>query len=94
METGMPWKRLKKVLEQSKPPGCRQERKSREVFVSLAHPSVEAQVDFGHALVKEAGRLRKVALFVMVLPYSDALFLKVCERECTETFWEGHVEAF
>lgn len=69
-------------------------QKNREVFVPLAHPPGEAQVDFGHALVKEAGRLRKVAFFVMVLPYSDAVFLKVYERECTETFWDGHVEAF
>lgn len=69
-------------------------QKNREVFVPLAHPPGEAQVDFGHALVKEAGRLRKVAFFVMVLPYSDSVFLKVYERECTETFWDGHVEAF
>jgi|GEM_PF-3058440 len=30
----------------------------------------------------------------MVLPYSDAVFLKVYGRECTETFWDGRVEAF
>lgn len=29
------------------------EQKNREVFVPLAHPPGEAQVDFGHALVKE-----------------------------------------
>jgi transposase len=69
-------------------------RRSQEVFVPLAHPPGEAQADFGHALVREAGRLRKVAFFVMVLPYSDAIFLKLYERECTETFWDGHVEAF
>ena len=69
-------------------------QKNREVFVPLAHPPGEAQVDFGHALVRVNGRLRKVAFFVMVLPYSDAVFLKVYERECTETFWDGHVEAF
>jgi transposase len=70
------------------------EQKNREVFVPLAHPPGEAQVDFGFALVKQAGCLRKVAFFVMVLPYSDSVFLKVYERECTETFWDGHVEAF
>jgi transposase len=69
------------------------EQKNREVFVPLAHPPGEAQVDFGHTLVKE-GRLRKAAFFVMALPCSDAVFLKVYERECTETFWDGHVEAF
>jgi type I restriction enzyme M protein len=54
----------------------------------------EAQVDFGHALAKMNGRWRKVAFFVMALPYSDAPFVMAFERECTETFWAGHVRAF
>jgi transposase len=70
------------------------EQKNREVFVPLAHEPGEAQVDFGQALVRINGRLRKVAFFVMALPYSDALFVMAFERECTETFWEGHVRAF
>jgi transposase len=65
-----------------------------EVFVPLVHRPGEAQVDFGYALAKVAGRLRKVAFFVMALPHSDALFVRAFERECTETFWEGHVRAF
>jgi transposase len=69
-------------------------RVHREVFVPLAHRPGEAQVDFGYALVKVAGQLRKVAFFVMALPYSDAFFVQAFERECTETFWEGHVRAF
>ncbi len=69
-------------------------QKNQEVFVPLAHPPGEAQVDFGHALAKVNGQLRKVAFFVMALPYSDAVFVQAFERECTETFWEGHVEAF
>jgi hypothetical protein len=32
-----------------------------------------------------------VAFFVMALPHSDALLVQAFERECTETFWEGHV---
>lgn len=68
--------------------------RSQEVFVPLAHPPGEAQVDFGHALAKVNGQLRKVAFFVMALPHSDAVFVQAFERECTETFWEGHVEAF
>jgi len=31
---------------------------------------------------------------VMTLPYSDAFFVRAYERECTETFWDGHVRAF
>jgi hypothetical protein len=64
------------------------------VFVPLTHDPGEAQVDFGQALVRVGGRLRKVAFFVMALPYSDAFFVMAFERECTETFWEGHVRAF
>jgi len=30
----------------------------------------------------------------LALPYSDAGFVMAFERECTETFWEGHVRAF
>jgi transposase len=65
-----------------------------EVFVPLIHRPGEAQVDFGQALVNVAGRLRKVAFFVMASPHSDALFVQAFERECTETFWEGHVRGF
>ena len=66
----------------------------REVFVPLSHRPGEAQVDFGHALVNVNGRLLKCPFFVMSLPYSDAFYVQVFERECTETFWEGHVRAF
>jgi transposase len=69
-------------------------RTSKEVFMPLKHPPGEAQVDFGHALVKMNGVLRKVCFFVMTLPYSDAFFVRAYERECTETFWDGHVRAF
>jgi transposase len=65
-----------------------------EVFMPLTHRPGEAQVDFGHALVNVSGTLRKCPFFVMSLPYSDAFYLQVFERECTESFWEGHVRAF
>jgi transposase len=66
----------------------------QEVFVPLIHRPGEAQVDFGEAVVKMNGELRKVSFFVMALPYSDGSFVMAFERECTETFWEGHVQAF
>ena len=69
-------------------------RRTKEVYVPLSHPPGEAQVDFGEALVKMGGILRKVVFFVMALPYSDAFFLQAFERICTETWWEGHVKAF
>jgi len=61
-------------------------QRRQEVFVPLQHRPSEAQVDFGHALAKVNGQLRKVAFFVMALPYSDAVFVQAFERECTETF--------
>jgi len=70
------------------------ERVKREVFVPLIHRPGEAQVDFGYALVKVSGELRKVGFFVMVLPHSDAFFVMGFERECTESYWKGHVQAF
>jgi len=69
-------------------------KRQKEVFVPLVHRPGEAQADFGYALVKERGRLRKVAFFVMTLPYSDAIFLQVFERVTTEVFWEAHRRAF
>ena len=70
------------------------ERHKQEVFLPLSHLPGEAQVDFGYALVKMKGVLRKVAFFVMSLPLSNAMFVMAFERECTETFWEGHIRAF
>jgi len=69
-------------------------RHSREVFMPLIHRPGEAQADFGEAVAKVSGVLRKVYFLVMALPYSDAFFVVAFERECTETWWEGHVRAF
>ena len=65
-----------------------------EVFVPLAHPPGEAQVDFGRAEVVVAGVRHKAALFVLTLPHSNARFGCLFPRECTETFHEGHARAF
>ncbi len=69
-------------------------RVKQEVFMPLIHQPGEAQVDFGYALAKVCGVLRRVGFFVMVLPYSDVFFVMAFERECTESYWEGHVRAF
>jgi len=70
------------------------ERRHREVFVPLIHNPSEAQVDFGSAEIIRDGQTLKVALFVMTLLYSDAIFCCVFPRECTEAFLEGHRRAF
>lgn len=66
----------------------------KEVFLPLSHPPGEAQVDYGFAKVLLAGVETDVAVFVMSLPYSDAVYIQVFPRECTETFQEGHARAF
>jgi hypothetical protein len=58
--------------------------KGREVFDPLVHRHGETQVDFGEAVVKPAGRLRKVAFFVMALPRSDAFIERPNERGLVE----------
>jgi transposase len=65
-----------------------------EVFVPLSHRAGGAQADFGEAQVTLRGKQVKVAMFVMTLPHSDAIFCQVFPKECTETFQEGHRRAF
>ena len=69
-------------------------QRRQEVFVPLEHRPGEAQVDVGHALIKQDGALRKVIFVVFVLPYSDALYVQVFERSCLETLAEAHTRAF
>ena len=66
----------------------------KEVFLPLSHPPGEAQVDFGFAEVTLSGVPTQVAMFVMSLPYADAVYCQAFPRECTETFQEGHARAF
>jgi transposase len=65
-----------------------------EVFIPLRHDPRTAQVDVGQALVKQGGELRKVYFFVLVLPYSDAIYVQAFGQARTETFWEFHGRAF
>jgi transposase len=69
-------------------------RRTREVFVPLAHPPGHAQVDFGEALGEIGGVVRKIRYFAMALPHSDAFFMKAYPAETTEAFCDGHVSAF
>jgi transposase len=68
-------------------------RRSQEVFMPLSHRPGTMQMDFGQALARIGGVLRKVHFAVFALPHSDAVYLRAYERECTETFWDGHVHA-
>lgn len=81
------YSQVKKAIQKFK-------QRNGEVFVPLTHRPGEAQVDFGHALIKLNGVLVKRPFFVMALPYSDAFFVQMFERESTEFVWEGHIRAF
>jgi transposase len=66
-----------------------------EVFVPQVHePGVEAEVDWGEAIVELAGQRRKVYLFLTRACYSGAAFAIAFERETQQAFLEAHVEAF
>src|SRR5437867_399747 len=66
-----------------------------EVFVPQLHePGVEAEVDWGEAIVVIGGQRRKVYLFLMRACYSGASFVIAFERETQQAFLEAHVEAF
>ena len=69
-------------------------RRSREVFVPLAHDPGHAQVDFGEAWAVIGGEACKIHVFAMDLPQSDACFLKAYRAETGEAFCDGHVAAF
>jgi len=68
-------------------------RHSQEVFMPLKQRPGTLQMDFGQALAKIGGKLCKIHFAVFALPYSDGVYLRAYERECTETFWDGHVHA-
>jgi len=66
----------------------------KEVFVPLAHPPGQAQADFGEALVVIAGQEQKAHFLCVDLPYSDDAFVVAFPAENTESFCEGHNQAF
>lgn len=69
-------------------------QRTAEKFVPLHHSPGHAQVDFGEAIGVIGGVERKLHVFFMSLPYSDAFFIKAYPAETTEAFLDGHVSAF
>ena len=69
-------------------------RRSREMFVPLAHAPGHAQADFGEALVVIGGVEQKAHFFALDLPYSDACFVRAYPAAVSEAWVDGHVHAF
>jgi len=70
------------------------ERRTREMFVPLAHPPGHAQADFGEAVVVIGGVEQKAYFLVMDLPHSDAYFVRAYPAATAEAWMDGHVRAF
>ena len=67
----------------------------QEAYVPLAADAGElAEADFGHVLVKIAGRKTNVNLFVMRMRHSAVIFVHAFSTEKIEAFLEGHRLAF
>jgi transposase len=66
----------------------------KEVFVPLAHPPGDAQADFGEALATIGGVEQQAHFLCMDLPHSDDAFVVAFPAENTESFCEGHKQAF
>ena len=69
-------------------------RRSREMFVPLAHAPGHAQADFGEAMVVVGGVEQKAYFFALDLPYSDACFVRAYPAAVSEAWVDGHVHAF
>ena len=61
-------------------------RRSREMFVPLAHAPGHAQADFGEAMVVIGGVEQKAYFSALDLPYSDACFVRVYPAAVSEAY--------
>jgi transposase len=66
----------------------------REMFVLLMHSPGHGQADFGEAVAVIGGEERKIHVFCLDLPHSDACFVKAYPAETAEAFCDGHNAAF
>ncbi len=65
-----------------------QGRRSREMFVPLAHATGHAQADFGEAMVVIGGVEQKAHFFALDLPHSDTCFVRAYPAAVSEA-WVG-----
>jgi len=95
--------KIAQILENDKDFPKKQRHTVKRIFERITEMGYTGQ----YTQVKEAVRdikrckgevfmplMKKVAFFVIALPFSDAFFLMAFERECTESHWEGHARAF
>ena len=61
-------------------------RRSREMFVPLAHAAGHAQADFGEAMVVIGGVEQKAQVFALDRPHSDACFVRAYPAAVSEAW--------
>lgn len=69
-------------------------QRQQEVFIPLAQPMSQAQVDFFQADIFLNAILTRVYVFAMALSYSDAVFCMAFPFQKQEAWLEGHKQAF
>lgn len=73
----------------------RKETQKKDAYLPLEFdPGIDAQVDWGEAIIELAGVRTTAHIFVMRLNYSRARFAMAFPFERQEAFLEGHVQAF
>lgn len=73
----------------------RSEKRRPRVYLPLEFdPGMDAQADWGEAVVEIGGELVTVQLFFMRLNYSRRLFVMAFPAQKQEAFFAGHVQAF
>lgn len=71
-----------------------QRRQGQEMFVPLVHPLGHGQADFGEAVAIIGGEEQRIHFLAVMLPHSDACFVKAYPAETREAFCDGHNAAF
>jgi transposase len=68
--------------------------RGQEVFVPLVHPPGHGQADFGEAVAVIGGEEQRIHFLAVILPHSDACFVRAYPAERSEAFCDGHNAAF
>jgi len=69
-------------------------QQGQEMFVPLLHPPGHGQADFGEAVAVIGGEERRIHFLAVMLPHSDACFVRAYPAETSEAFCDGHNAAF
>lgn len=73
----------------------RKDRRRKDAYLPLEFDAgQDAQVDWGEAWVRMAGKEIKVQFFSMRLNYSNAHFVMAFPFQKQEAFFEGHIQGF